>query len=270
MIPTEWLLGAVVNFFVAAVAFRKNAVSVSGAVAGFVLGTTIYAAGAAYWAVLMVFFISSTLLGRLSPGRRATIHAIQTKGSRRDAWQVIANIGAATLAALAIAAGYGAVAVHAFSAAMAAATADTWSSEIGVLSRTAPVSIRTLKPAVPGISGAISRLGVAAGGAGALVVGLSAAGAVGVHGTTANVPEQMLMTALMAFGLGTLGTLLDSLLGATVQAHYRTREGDVTERPKDSSGAANTLVQGLPWITNDVVNFLTTVTVACVALLLST
>lgn len=269
MIPIDWLLGAALNFFVAAVALRKNAVSVSGAVAGFVLGTTIYVAGAAYWAVLMVFFISSTLLGRVSPARRAAIHAIQTKGSRRDAWQVIANIGAAALASVAITAGYGPVAARAYSAAMAAATADTWSSEIGVLSRNAPVSIRTLKPAVPGVSGAVSRLGFAAGAAGALIVGLSAAAAFGIHASTTDVYKEMLITALMAFGFGTLGTLLDSVLGATVQAHYRTNDGHVTERPKDHSGAANMLVQGIPWITNDVVNLITTVTVACIALLLS-
>lgn len=269
MIPADWPLGAVLNFLVAAIALRKHAVTVSGAIAGFVLGTAIYAAGAAYWAVLMVFFISSTLLGRLSPGRRKAIHTVQSKGSRRDAWQVIANIGAATVAAIAIAAGGGVAAVRAFAASMAAATADTWSSEVGVLSRRAPVSIRTLSAAVPGISGAVSRLGLIAGGAGALIVAVVGAVALELHSPVNTLRSEVLMTALMVFVLGVFGTLLDSVLGATIQAQYKTEDGRMTEKPRDSAGVKNTLVSGISWITNDVVNLLTTVSVACIALLLS-
>lgn len=263
---TQLVAAAGLNLFVAGGALYKSAVTRSGAAAGFVAGTLIYVTGAGYWAVLILFFVSSTIFGRFHPSRRRNPEEVQAKGGRRDGWQVIANVGPAAVAAVAFLYTGAPAAIRVFSAVMAAATADTWSSEIGVLSNTPPVSILTLKPTLPGLSGGISVLGLVAGALGALVA--SAATALSALAAGIATPEA-LMVLVIGSGLGMAGTLIDSLLGAAAQVQYRKPDGTLTERPRDATGLTHTLARGLPWVTNDVVNLTTTLTVALAALLLS-
>ena len=59
---------------------------------------------------------------------------------------------------------------------------------------------------------------------------------------------------------GIVGSLVDSLLGATCQAVYRCpRCGTDTERRVHSCGARTVHVRGLRWLDNDAVNALSTV-----------
>jgi len=65
---------------------------------------------------------------------------------------------------------------------------------------------------------------------------------------------------------GQIVSLVDSLLGATIQAVYRCPEcGVPTEsRVHRVCGEATELVRGQPWITNDTVNALSTLTSAAI------
>lgn len=272
MIATNiWISAIVLNLVVALFAFGRGSVSSSGAVTGFAIGVVIYLSGVGFWLVLMLFFLSSSLLGRLRPEKRRGLEQIHEKGSRRDAWQVIANAGPAAIAAAMLLAGGGAPAIRAFAAVMAAATADTWSSEVGILSRKPPVSVFTLKPTIPGISGAVSPLGLTAGLLGAIAsAGASATVVARAQADIAGItPSEPIIVLLLATGLGIFGTLLDSALGAAAQARYRRSDGTLTERPADGSGVPHALARGVPWITNDVVNLATTMTVAGIAILIS-
>ncbi len=262
----NWITGTILNLLIAALAYRKRAVTASGAIAGLAVGTVIFAAGTGFWGLLMLFFVGSTLFGRTGRTYRPDLRHIHAKGDRRDAWQVVANAGPAAVAAVAIVFGAGPWAVRALVASLAAATADTWSSEIGGLSSTPPVSILTLKPSVRGISGAVTRLGIAAGFVGAVVTALAGAGVVALAGTPAT---EALIVGTMGAALGILGTLLDSILGATVQVRYRRRDGSPTEKPTDRAGIRNEVEHGVRWVNNDAVNLITTATVAAVAVVLS-
>jgi uncharacterized membrane protein len=57
---------------------------------------------------------------------------------------------------------------------------------------------------------------------------------------------------------GLIGSLTDSVAGATVQALHKDRSGVVTERP-ESAGQPHALVRGVAWMTNDAVNLVATV-----------
>jgi uncharacterized protein (TIGR00297 family) len=190
-------------------------------------------------ATLLAFFVSSSALSR---GQR---HA-QAKGARRDAWQVLANGGAAT-ACLALGSRGG------FVASLAAAAADTWATEIGMRARHAPRLITTGRIVEPGTSGGVTALGLLASAAGALLVGAAWA-------LTSSQPRAL----RLALVTGLCGSILDSLLGATLQALYRCPKcGALTEETVHKTcGQRTQLVHGFEPVTNDVVNALATAAAA--------
>ncbi len=109
-----------------------------------------------------------------------------------------------------------------------------------------PRSLRDWKPATPGASGAITLAGTLAALAGASAIPLF-----GRLALAADPLEVFLIT-----WAGFLGSLIDSLLGASLQVQYRDpTSGELTERA-EVGGRAARRVRGLPWMNNDVVNFL--------------
>jgi uncharacterized membrane protein len=199
--------------------------------------------------VLALFFVSSSALSTL-PGGGAR--------SRRGARQVLANGSLAALAACFHA-------LHAFAdvallGAVAAATADTWATEVGVRLGRRPRSILTFRRQPPGTSGAVSFPGTLAAAVGALAV--AGVGRWLVPGLGAG--------ALATVALGGLaGSLADSVAGAGFQAVYHcpacgadpevARHADCPERALR--------VAGLPGIDNDAVNLIATATGAAVSIL---
>jgi uncharacterized protein (TIGR00297 family) len=117
-------------------------------------------------------------------------------------------------------------------AALAEATADTVSSEIGQAFGGTPFLLTTFRRVPPGTDGAMSLLGTAAGALAAAIV--AATGMFAMRMTLAQ--------TTIAFTGGIAGLFFDSLLGATVE-----RKG---------------------WLGNDLVNFSSTVFAAAVALAL--
>jgi uncharacterized protein (TIGR00297 family) len=138
-------------------------------------------------------------------------------------------------------------------ACFAATTADTFSSEIGMLSKKEPVSILTLKPIQKGLSGGVTPLGFGGAVVGALAISVLAIPRFGVAG--------MIAVSLV----GVISSVVDSVLGASLQAKYQMRTNSdeltakcVTER-SDMNGTPLRLVHGLRWINNDVVNFVSAI-----------
>ena len=168
------LIGLLLAGLIALAAYRAGSLDRSGAMAATVLGTLIFGLGGLGWAVLLLtFFISSSLLSRLFGRRRPGVAENYAKGSRRDAWQVIANGGAAGVFVL----------LHAFfpiaswpwigaAAALAAANADTWATELGVLSPSAPRLITSGRRVEMGASGGVTPTGTLAALGGSALVAL--------------------------------------------------------------------------------------------------
>ena len=170
----------------------------------------------------------------------------------RNAWQVLANGGVAALCAIA-AVDAGVPFNAAFAGAFAAASADTWGTEIGTLARRRPVSILTFRSMEPGLSGGVSLLGTVATIAGALCVAVVAS---------------LLRVAPLwpvAAG-GVAGALLDSIVGASLQARQWCPACSCEcETPQHYCGTPTTLRRGVRWIQNDAVNLMATLCGASVA-----
>jgi uncharacterized membrane protein len=75
---------------------------------------------------------------------------------------------------------------------------------------------------------------------------------------------------MIVVSCGWWGSLIDSLLGASVQAQFHCPTCDVrTETPRHSCGSVTMQVRGVRWISNDVVNVLSIALAAAIALWLS-
>jgi uncharacterized protein (TIGR00297 family) len=252
-------VGLVLSTAIAALAWRRRSLSASGAAAAVAVGTIIWIAGAAWFAALAVFFATSTLLGRVRAADKATVKREFEKGDTRDAWQVIANGGVAAACALGATVLPDPRWLYAFAAALACANGDTWATELGILSRAEPWSLVRLRRVPRGTSGAVSPLGLAATAAGATAVALVAACA--SPGGAARV-----RLALVALVAGTIGALVDSLLGASVQESFRCEScARECESAVHACGGSCARVRGIPGFGNDAVNFAATLAAALLA-----
>lgn len=244
------IIGLALAAVAAAVAWRLGALSRTGALAAAMLGGLTYGLGGLPAAILLIaFFASSSLLSRAFSARKRNVAKNFAKGGRRDWAQVLANGGAGLLALLAGALGFLSppLAWAAFAGALAAVNADTWATELGVLSSTAPLLITTGKKVPAGTSGGVSLRGSAAAVGGAALIAALAALLAGSW--------QVFLLAALA---GLLGSFFDSTLGATVQAiYYCPKCKKETERhPLHTCGTRTTLHRGWRWLNNDWVNFL--------------
>lgn len=258
---TNLLFGVFFSAIISAAAYLRGSLSASGVFGGVLLGTVVYTGGGLPWAILLVaFFVSSSLLSHYKARIKEPLAEKFQKGHRRDLGQVLANGGAAGIAALAYAFTPQQIYLIAFVGALATVTADTWATELGVLSVRPPRMITTGRIAAAGTSGAITLLGTSVALAGALFIGITAA--------VTNGQAFSLTTLLICGGAGLLGSLFDSLLGATVQATYFC---DVDQTETESSlhrcGRATRLVRGWRWLDNDWVNFISSVVGAGLAVL---
>jgi uncharacterized protein (TIGR00297 family) len=253
--PLQLALGILLSGLVALTAYRLKFLSSNGSLSAFFLGSVVFGLGGLRWAIiLLVFFLTSSGLSRLFRGRKEKIDQNYAKGSTRDAGQVLANGGLAGLFVM----------LHflfpseawtwiGFCAAFAAANADTWATEIGALASKQPRLITTMKVVQAGTSGAVSILGTLAAFIGALLIGLTGA----LVDPFASVQPAQIALIVIIIG-GVAGSLVDSLLGATLQAIYRCPQcqKDTEKTPLHGCGTETSLVRGIKWLNNDMVNFL--------------
>jgi len=206
--------------------------------------------------VLFAFFLPSTLLSRYGRARKARLVDAGKHGAR-DAAQVFANGGIAAAAAVAAAVTHNPALAAAFAGAFAAASADTWGTEIGTLSTERPRSILTWRPVAAGLSGGVTSLGTAAEIAGAFVVAAVAEYSAGLP-----------LFAIAAGGI--FGALADSAIGACAQAlRYCPQCARNCETDPHACGTPTQLVRGARWLDNDAVNAAATLSGALVALIAS-
>jgi uncharacterized protein (TIGR00297 family) len=247
----QFILGIGLGAAVAILAYASGALTRTGAIAAAMVGGITFGAGGLRSAILLlVFFISSSVLSRFRKSRKRVLVREVVKGEKRDHIQVIANGGVAVICAL----GFGITGAEfwflGLAGALAAVNADTWSTEIGVLAKEKPRLIISGARVPAGSSGGITLQGTLAAMAGSCLIGLIAA-----------VVMQDWKVLLPITLAGFIGAISDSLLGATVQAHFFCPKcGKLTERhPLHTCGKETRLVRGWPWLNNDGVNFIASV-----------
>lgn len=262
------IIAFIISAIVVSIAYWRQSLSGSGAAAALAVGTLTFGLGGWQWGVLLgLFFVSSSLLSHYKEGEKRGASEKFEKGHRRDAGQVIANGGLGAGIALFHIFVPGRVTPSSvwfimFLGVMATVTADTWATELGTLSKRPPRLITNGRIVEVGVSGGITPLGIFVSFLGGLMIGLAAG---------LMVPEKFLIMVSAGALAGLIGSLFDSLLGATIQRTYfsepRQKE---TEKRFEEDGTANKAIRGLAWMSNDLVNLFSSIVGGAAALFFST
>ncbi len=243
-------LAAAVSATVTALGWRLGALTGSGAMAAWTVGTLILVGtGWPGGATLAAFFVSSSAVSRLAAPRQGAV--VDAKGNCRDHWQVLANGGAAMLGSLVGLRNAG-LGLWIVTSSLAAAAADTWATSLGAWSRSLPRHLLTWRSVPAGTSGGMTLTGTIGALVGAGLVAAAGSGA-------GRMPSLLPVASLIGFG----GMVLDSALGATAQAGFRCPRCEVaSEWAVHRCGTPTVRLRGWAWLNNDGVNGLATAAAA--------
>jgi len=263
------LLGLAFSVIITALAYRRGSLSQSGAAGALIVGTLIFGLGGWVWGVVLgVFFVSSSLLSHFKEREKASVAEKFEKGHRRDIGQVFANGGLGAFIAVLSAIAPADYWFFLFIGVMATVTADTWATELGTLSKAAPRLITSGRTVEVGTSGGVSPLGTGVSFVGGLLIGLTAGALASLAGLlpwSATLP-----VALIGALSGATGSLIDSLMGATIQQiYYCDTCQKETERKLHRCGTTTRPLRGWSWMNNDLVNLISSLGGGVVAALLA-
>lgn len=248
--PARWLSATLLPILLAWWGLRRRSLSFSGAVSGLVVGFLLTLGSYVFFMNLLVFFVSSSRATKFKSAKKRKLEDNFKEGGERNWVQVVCNGGVASLMALfyMIDCGIGEHPIDlvynyrcswlslAILGALSCCNGDTWASEIGtVLSTGDPVLITSLRSVPRGTNGGITFIGLVVSLLGGLVVGIG-------HYLTLlmcvsspvmiSAPPQWPIIFVGAVG-GLMGSLIDSILGATMQFSGMDSEGKIVERPKE-------------------------------------
>jgi uncharacterized protein (TIGR00297 family) len=240
-------IGLVGALIIGVISAERRALTRKGSATAVLLGATCAAAGWIWAALLLAFFFTGTVLSRMAADTKAEhTRGIVEKDGNRDHVQVLANGGLFSLLALCSLLFDNGAFLFPAAGAIAASTADTWSTETGTAASGSARSLLGFREVQAGTSGAVSAAGTLAAIAGAIFI----AGIALAFGGSGR-----LASAAIAGGIG--GSFLDSLAGATIQAQRWCGQcGKTTERMTHTCGSTTEHKRGIRWLDNDAVNAL--------------
>lgn len=280
---------------------RKRSLSKSGALSAFVVASLSLATSWRNGITLLAFYWTSSKLTRLGAKIKSNYEEGVTEGGERGASQVFAcsligvicacirriavgrdgpllSVGSTLVSSSPSLALFGDQLTLAYVAFFACCAGDTWASELGILSKSPPRLItKPWKTVTPGRNGGISLVGLGASAAGGMLMGLlhgvfvpgGIASFLGFQSSSIQLLQfrrEILVLTLVGFLGGFGGSLLDSLLGATIQATYYDEEAKkIVKRP----GRTVKHVGGWGFLSNEMVNVISTAMTALAATLLT-
>lgn len=254
---TEPLIVFIIILLTAITGYLLKSLSISGAIAAFLTGLTVYSGFGINGLILLgVFFASSSLWSKYKSSAKKELDEKLAKGARRDWRQVAANGGTAAIFSIFNDFHYDVIWVIGFTVSMASSNSDTWASEIGSVSKRKPIYIRTFKRVDRGTSGAISLLGTAASLFGSLLIAL-----VSVILFNLNAAHLFII-----FLFGFMGNVIDTLFGAYYQQAYICKICGIETEKKSHCQESTMRIKGLSFVDNDMVNFLSGLIAAVLAM----
>jgi len=279
---------------------RARSLAPDGAVAAFIVGFTMLSGPLRSFGIsLIVFYLLGSRATKYGKSRKSQLEEGHEEAGYRSAWQVLCNSFAAFIASIfwncifvpdsipstflrkfydfetlpyasdgwcPVEISRSRALVFATLGHFACCLGDTLASELGILSRSAPVLITTLKPVPHGTNGGISIGGTLASIGGGTVMGLTLATSLIFENSRCKEQWVDVLVPLVAWGTaaGGLGSMVDSLLGATIQ---RTRYSQERKRILQDDSPDSTdvkIISGVHILSNNQVNLISSVLTALV------
>jgi len=286
-LPSSFLLASAICFY----SWAKQSLSTSGLISAWFVYVLTHVSSVIVSAQLLAFFISSSKWTEFKSSTKDKFTVENKKGGRRNWIQVLCNGGWPTLFAVLFAQSIAFSQSNLFSTtalsnlsvfffgcclgSYSCCCGDTWASEIGVLSKAEPRLITTLRKVPRGTNGGVSALGLLASAFGGLLIGVTTF-LMSLFTIQQPLNQQVIAAQLPLILLGTtagfVGSVVDSLLGATLQfsgLHEQLQK--VVNRPGDPSGGVITRITGVDILSNNQVNlvssFITAIFIGALSIL---
>lgn len=301
------IVAIVLATFLAFHGLKKKSLSPSGAAAAFVIGALILSNELKTFGVsLIVFYLVGSRVTKVGKALKGKLEEGHQEAGYRSAWQVFCNSFSAFFAAvlwdglfskdsfartllppnLAIVArtyhsalrcpvdasfgqGWSRFLLFATLGHFACCLGDTMASELGILSKSAPFLITTWRRVPPGTNGGVSALGTLASVAGGVIMGITMSITLIMESSACFAVSSIVLRDFLFWGAfgGLVGSLLDSLMGATIQ---RTRFSSRTKRilqddtiVEPGSNEVET-ISGINILTNNQINLLSSILTALI------
>lgn len=208
--------------------------------------------------MMLLFFGSSSILTQWrSQAKQKITRGASEKTGKRDFFQVLANGGIPLCAAIAFAFYPMPSLFLAYLGSLAAVTADTWATEIGLLSTSPPRLIFTRKIVPPGRSGGVTLAGFFGGISGSLLLGVFTSILLLLNPPLGleNVSWSLLVFVSLVSGI--LGMTADSALGGYCQElFYCLACQQETEQRVHVCSRKSDHIRGFRFMNNDGVNLI--------------
>ncbi|CAH0715670.1 unnamed protein product, partial [Brenthis ino] len=270
--PARWLASCLIPLPLAIYGYRKKSVNISGALLGIVLTFILTLSNYCFLADLLVFFFTSSKATKYRPHLKRKIEEDFKEGGQRNWVQVLCNGGMAAQLALLYLLDVGAsekpidfeknyrsswLSIGVLSV-FACCNGDTWASELGtVLSNSDPFLVTSWKRVPKGTNGGVSLVGTICSTVGGLLIGFSHYLTI-IYFSDRNLfmyaPPQWPIILYGGLG-GFIGSLIDSLLGATLQYSGLDKDGKIVSH----SNISVKHISGRNILDNHSVNLLSTI-----------
>lgn len=291
MLQVRGCVAAFISFYLVHSGLKKNSLSKSGSLAAFVVGFVSMSSSYRFGLILLLFYYSSTKLTKYKLEQKSKLEEGFTISAARDWKQVFAS----SLLAIVVAASHfliigddmnvdfasgstymdifyimdGSLSHRRLSAVLqvmyvahfATANADTWASEVGMLAKNKPRLITSffMREVPAGTNGGVSVLGTVASAAGGAFIGFVYYALTFLYPASITPQYPMIIVGLIC---GIIGSLIDSFLGATVQATYYSQKKQQIIKHYNSESSSKKddddviRVCGMDILSNEAVNFL--------------
>eukprot|EP01134_Creolimax_fragrantissima_P003830 CFRG3830T1 len=272
---TRWCVAIVLPLVFMARGLKNRSLSISGAVCGWVVAVSHGLSDLTVLCSLIVFFLSASKLTKLHQEKKRAIEDDFKDGGQRNYVQVISNGGPGMVLSFAVLLLCGpgetyidfdgdsdmwlrSLLVLGAVSSYSCCNGDTWASEVGTVMNgdEDPILVTTLDRVPTGTNGGVSPVGLLASTLGGLTCGLAHWTSIhafsSFHGNIHDMPPQWPVVVLGAL-VGLYGSLLDSVLGATLQySGWDTERKVVVSAP----GVGIKHISGMSLLSNHNVNLL--------------
>lgn len=235
------------------ISYKLKLVDLSGLISGLLISFLLHVFGGWRWLVTLLFFhFLSSGFTKYGYDYKRSVSAAQIKGGARSWKNVIANSLIATLMSVLEWTSASDIFLAGFIGTISTSMADTLATEVGLLSHKKPRLITNLNKKVgEGTSGGVTILGEIASIVGSTLIAV-------ISYILGFGSWSFVKTLLISLLSGTIGSTIDSLLGARLQGMFKCEQCGKTTELHYHCDSKTTHFGGYQWIDNNIVNILAT------------